>query len=283
MAPTEILTRRPEVTFGTAGVQPPAAFYVDRNDRFRVIVHNSVSSLVVGLRGRFLSPKGEMQTINEEFTPTSDRVASTSILNLGEGFLLDLAIIQSASGVDVRRGQCFIQVRRHRGSGTEIMTGVLLADYLTGSGPVAFPGARQLSSVEGPGVMRVITGTDPAAGAEVSETVPTNARWRLIAARIPLVTDATATNRIVVIVFDDGTTEFYRGSSTFTQTASLGRTYDLSGLSIEKGSVVDRIQIAVPLPINLLQGFRFRTVTSAFQAGDNWQAPILLVEEWIEE
>ena len=280
---TEILTRRPRITFGTKDVPPPINSYIDRNDRIRVFVLNSLSDLVVGLQGRFLSPDGQMKNVLETITPTTDRIAVTTILNLGEGFLLDLSIRQFAGSVSARRGQCFVQIRRHRGGAAGRMTGTLLADYLTDGAAVGFPGARQLSSVEGPGIIRSITGTDPAAGSEISETVPTNARWRLIAMRFTLVADATSTNRRPSVEFDDGATIFYRTFADNTTIASETRNFSVGNVSLIGAE--DQSEQLIPIPPHLMlgQGFRIRTVTNNLQAGDNLGAPEMLVEEWIEE
>jgi hypothetical protein len=87
---------------------------------------------------------------------------------------------------------------------------VLLQGYVTDTSRLSFPGSPIRSSIEGPGVLRSITGTNPAANAEISETVPTNARWRVHAIRFTLVTDANVANREVALTLDDGAAVFAR-------------------------------------------------------------------------
>ena len=282
MPETKILTRLPQVTFGTEGVMPPIDSYVDRNDRIRIVVHNSVSGLSLNIHGRFLTPKGVMQAINELFTPGSTRVGEAAIFNLGEGFLLDLAIIESAGGHDVRRGQCFVEIRRHRGGAVGIMTGVLLADYLTKSGPVGFPRGQVISSVDGPGAIRSIAGTNPAAGVEIAESVPTGARWRLLGLSFTLVTDGTAANRRVNIGLDDGTTLFYEIPSQSDVAASTTEVFGIGADALARSSISDLQTMGLPAHALLFQGFRIVTRTVNLQAGDNFGAPQLWVEEWIE-
>ena len=131
------------------------------------------------------------------------------------------------------------------------------------------------------GRIRSIAGTNPAANTEISETVPARKRWRLLAIQFPLVTDANAANRMMHLTLDDGTTVFYTSETIVTQTASLTRTYALA-IGAPQQTVIDaHYNITLP-DIILSGGFRIKTVTTALQATDNFGAPQLLVEEWID-
>jgi hypothetical protein len=137
---------------------------------------------------------------------------------------------------------------------------------------------------DGPGLIRLVTGTNPAAGQEISETVPTNARWKLLGFRFYLGCDGTAATRTVVVLVDDGATAILDFLSATDQTASQNRYYycfPMGFLPAAKGS---RIDIPLTLaPIMMEEGFRLVTATSNFQAGDNYGTPQLYVEEWIQE
>jgi len=140
------------------------------------------------------------------------------------------------------------------------------------------------SSVEGPGCIRAITGTDPAAGSEVCETVPTNARWRVISFRFALTTSATVADRHVQLVVDDGAGPILWGDfSPSTQPASSTLTYQASTGGVEHTDRAGVPRIALPDNLILPQGWRIRTVTSNLQSDDDFAAPALIVEEWIEE
>lgn len=133
---------------------------------------------------------------------------------------------------------------------------------------------------DGPGTIRSITGTDPAAGAEISETVPADARWRLMGVGLTLVTDATAANREVRLVIDDGTTIIAEIPAGVTQVASETRRYSF-GAGFPRGAGAQSLNVIAPLPpVVLGAGYRVRTLTTNLQAGDNYGAPQLLVEEW---
>jgi hypothetical protein len=132
-------------------------------------------------------------------------------------------------------------------------------------------------------VLRSITGTNPAANAEISETVPTNARWRLLALQVSLVSSSQVANRELALTFDDGTAVFARVPSGFTHAASLTRVYS-SFHHAERNTQAQDTTKNFPLPrIDLPGGARIVGVTTALQTLDNYGAPQLLVEEWIED
>lgn len=129
------------------------------------------------------------------------------------------------------------------------------------------------------GVLKVVVGADPAANAEVSDAVPANKVWRLIAVLLTLVTDANAANRRTHLTLDDGATVFYRRGSNAIQAASLTQNYSFASEAGE--AAVRDLFAADPMPvIDLPAGARIRTVTVNRQVGDNYGAPIYYVEEF---
>jgi len=140
------------------------------------------------------------------------------------------------------------------------------------------------SSVEGPGCIRAITGTDPAAGSEICETVPTNARWRLLGIRFSLTTSSAVADRLVQLVIDDGTTPILWGDFfPDVQTAGNIWTYQASLGGVEHGNRSGIQRLALVNDLILPQGWRIRTSTANLQIDDDFAAPELIVEEWIEE
>jgi len=133
-------------------------------------------------------------------------------------------------------------------------------------------------------LIKAITGTDPAAGSEISETVPTNARWRVASFRFSLTTSATVADRYVQLVVDDGTTPIRWGDfSPSPQGASATWTYQASPGGVEHTVRVGVVRIALPDNLVLPQGWRIRTSTANLQTDDDFGPPELIVEEWIEE
>lgn len=129
------------------------------------------------------------------------------------------------------------------------------------------------------GELKIVTGADPAAGAEVLVTVPAGKRWLLRSIEVQLVTDATVANRRVRFLFDDGTTEFCRVAAFTDQTASQTFEYvaaPVGGLEYSRSGV-----FLVPIPPLMLgPGHRVQTSTNGIVAGDDFGAPALLVQEW---
>jgi len=160
----------------------------------------------------------------------------------------------------------------------------LRAGYLTDSKTITWPPGVFEGFTEGPGLIRRVTGTDPAAGNEISETVPTNARWRLLAMRIRLATTLPAATRRVHLILDDGVHIFAKIKCYQTQAENVTRSYTfISGLGYEDTSAVGEAMATLPVVILLDQGYRIRTATDNLGADDDYSAPILLVEEWLEE
>lgn len=124
-----------------------------------------------------------------------------------------------------------------------------------------------------------IGGTDPAAGVEISDAVPANARWNLLAWRATFVTDGTAGNRTAQLVIDDGTNILHFIPSSTVQATTLTWNYHASNIGAAQFN--SGVQLFLPLPpvLTLPAGYRVRTSTGAIVAGDNWGAARLLVQE----
>jgi hypothetical protein len=243
---------------------------------------NSLSGLVLTVVGRLLDADGKLSTFEFGHTPNTDRSKAESTYTLTTGRLIDVAVTPKSGSP--YRGHCYVTLglARRTAPTTEYYQD-LAKGYVTAAGGLIWPGGPYLDSVEGPGLLRSVTGTDPAAGVEVIEAVPTNARWRLRTFTATLVTDATAVTRTVWIVLDDGATYLHRFYTTTGQAASLTRTYLMADYGYLPTASGIYIFFNLPSGPYLLQGWRISTVTSSMVAGDNWGAPQLEVEEWIEE
>ena len=266
-----------------AGLASPAAFYVTGEDALQLTALNSATGVRLTVSGRFMGLDGLPRPFVESLTPTTDRVASSIVRPLGEGWILDLTVVAAAGSPSI--GQCWARVQVVRGlTSVGIVLGTLVSGYVTAVQPIAYPRGKVRGTLDGAGLIRSITGTDPAAGVEIAETVPTNARWRFLAARFSLVTDATVSNRSVTFVADDGTTIYFTGAAHDVQAASLTLGYHV-GRAIAAARAPAALNVDVPWPatLELQGGHRVRTVTGNLQAGDNYGAPQLLVEEVIED
>jgi hypothetical protein len=279
---TPIVTSAPEVKFKFVHVEPPGALYLTRDDLITIIITNSQPGVEVDLHYRQLLPDGSIHRGFMPFFPTSNRVFNFFSFTPGEGFMLSLSI--GASPVSTKRGQTFVRVGLAYGTaGGGTTMGVLLTGYLSGRTNLVWPISPPDYAPNGPGFIRVITGTTPAAGAEINEVVPTGARWRVRAFTYNLTTSATVSNRETTLIFASSVTLFWNGSINLTQAASLNIRYSWGlATTLVHGSAQALHNSAVPEAI-IAAGGSISTSTGNIQVGDQYSAPVYEVEEWIEE
>jgi hypothetical protein len=273
---------RPSPLLIGAALAPTRGIYLSGDDHLRITTFNAAAGVELAIEGRYLDLDGRLVPSGGRHVPNTDRTAASTLIRLGEGWLLDVTVRASAG--TPRRGQCFALLELVRGfTGAVVPVALLSQGYVTDTARFGWPQSIVQHSTEGRGVIRAITGTDPAAGVEISETVPTNARWELLAIGFALVTDATAANREVTLTLDNGTSVYTRSPSRVNHTASLTRTYSaFQSPSLAAVTTDPTLNLQLPRLV-LSDGHRIRTATSNLQAGDNYGAPQLLVEEWIED
>lgn len=258
-----------------------AGIWIEHSDRLYLAAYTPESGLSVRFSGYFRKMNGEIIEYAEIVNPTADRVATEKTVFFGAGFLL--SCVANLTGSEANRGQCYVRAQVQRSTGTPaVKLHNVLGGYVTDDYSPSFPYGQIEGSLDGPGYLRLVTGTDPAAGAEISETVPTGSVRRLLSLVATLTCDATAATRQAILVFDDGTNIHTRMPQGMTLTASqsaifcwhLGSATTSSAAAFSNCPLADRIR---------LDAFsRFRTMVTNIQAGDNWGAPQFLVEEWIQ-
>ncbi len=276
----DIQTRGREITFTARDLAPPSNVYIDRGDSLRIIVQSARGLGVVQVFLRILLPSGEVVPAAYDVTTPSDRLADVYDFALPEGFLLSAHAVSSP--IDVSGRSTYVILGLVRG-GTILGQRALqlCAGYVYSQYGVTWPGGIQESTLSGRGLIRSITGTDPAAGVEISETVPTGAVWRVMSLYTALVTDATVVDREPHLILDDGATVYYRAGFATAQAASQSRTYCWSDTGVSFVGVLGNRVGVLPSSIYMLPGHRVRTVTTGITAADNWDSPYLLVEEWL--
>jgi hypothetical protein len=253
---------------------------VTTNDALVVTVWNSIVGQTVTIRGRYITPLGEVVPFEQTLSPSADRLPNTATVRLAEGFLQGVKVSASAA---IQRGQTFVRIALGQGLQTPPPEYLVLAqDYVTQAVPLGWPGGRISSPTEGPGAIRSIVGTTPAPGNDWIETVPTNARWRVRAMSFMFTADATAVTRNIGVVLDDGAyiLRVFNGDTRGGNQAYIFY-YDDDptqyyrtgfGNSPHRGAieVVGRA------------GYRIKSNTDNMQAGDRYSDIRLQVEEWID-
>jgi hypothetical protein len=256
------------------------AIYCTGEDNLRLTTFNGTAGVILALEGRFMRCDGVVVPIVETHTPNTDRTSKTSLVTLAEGYLGNVQL-RATSGSPIA-GKCFAIVELVRGrAGAVQPLATLLEGYVSDVQRLAWPGSPLRSSVDTPGVSSVITGTDPAANAECSDTVPTGARWEVLSWMALLVTDANVINRTVALIIDDGVSLLWSCDASGTQAASLTRNYNAYGTGAAPDVTGSTFRLPGPFPLDLPAGARIRTVTNNLQVGDNWSAPKILVRERI--
>lgn len=131
------------------------------------------------------------------------------------------------------------------------------------------------------GRIRSITGTDPAAGAEISETVPDRLRWLIRGVYFTFTTSATVANRLVHLIIDDGTNIIAKICVVVAHAADTAKDYSFANYGSTQINPVDCFYLPIPL-LPLVAGYRIRTSTDLIEGDDDFSAPQLLIEEWTD-
>lgn len=261
--------------------RPLHALYCDDDDYLRISVLGA-GTQVVDVSGRLLDCNGCIKPFDHQVAAPASRVAPATIIRkIGKGWLLNVTAIASTAGTGIAQTMVTVDLVRGPAAAGGV-TGTLIQGPVSSLVRRAWPGSPIASTIDGPGVLRSITGTNPAAGAQISEAVPTGARWRFKSLLASLVTDANAATREVVLQFDDGTTVYAEFPATQTQITGLTRRYYF-GDQRPFAALQQYATIPVDVPeIVLAAGHRMRTVIQNGQVGDDWAAPQYLVEELLE-
>jgi hypothetical protein len=269
-----------QVTFKRFNVQPPGNEYVTLDDVLLLSIWSPTAISTVRLSVRVLSPDGQVDPRFETRNVQTIGAAPFQLeLRNMEGFLLSASV----TSPDAPRGQVFVTLEIVRGRGTADLTrgAILLAGYPDELRSVGYPESPARSSLDGRGLMRIVTGAVPAAGAEILDAVPAGRQWILRAARFQLTTAAAVANRVVGLAIDDGAGNIPAESTAgIIQVAALAREYSFApGCTGLNGTTI----VSAPwvFESRLLPGWRILTRSQALQAADQYTAAVYLVEEFI--
>jgi hypothetical protein len=279
---TPIASGKRAVQITASQVQPPTPLYLQPEDSFRLQTHmpTYLAPVQFFLMLRWLRPDGEITSIRKSFIMVGTQDQFT--FALGEGFLLS-ATFAPGTAIPLDPGAVFFTLILERNAPDGSTFGwVLISDYMSGYHYPTWPFGRQIFSQEGPGRLRSIVGTTPAAGAEVSELVPTNVRWELIAFRISLATSAAVSNRKPSFIIDDGVNTLFQSDSNLTVTASNNGQVTLCNTGFVNAAITNAASIAPCPPFMLRGAWRIRTTTSAIDVADQYASPKYLVREWVD-
>jgi hypothetical protein len=269
------------VSFLTQGVQPPSTVYITRSDRLRVTIWNSAAGIEVDVGARLLRADGNITVLPNALFPTSNRASNTFDLDMAEGFLLSVCATTPTGSV--KRGQCWVSIALIRGSGANATVHQsLILDYVETGGALQWPGGVVDDPVSGNGRFRVILGTQPLAGQNILETVPTGARWKVLTFQATLTTAAGGVNRTFRLRILDSGNDYAECGALFSLAG--GSTANYVWLSGVTPGQIDTAFFGAALPTDTLlsAGGQLNTVTININAGDQWSAPTYSLVEWVE-
>lgn len=255
--------------------------WIEHSDRLYVAAYSSVASLVVQFSGYFRKANGDIIEYAVTINPTSDRVVTESNVFFGAGFLLS-CVATLASG-NANRGQCYVRAMVQRSTGTPMVKlHNVLGGYLTDDFSPSFPYGQIESPLEGAGYLRTTLSAVPAAGAGHLLTVPTGARWKLLALWANLTTDGTAANRQVRFRFNVAGTFMAAVIAPSAATSNLTVVYSVTPSGEGRNLTDVYTTPALPYGFFLSGGDTIDTDTFNLQAADQWTALRVYAEEWIE-
>lgn len=257
----------------------PSPLYLTGEEQLRISSLGNAAGVTLMVRGRVLRPDFDIAITEQAHTPNSNRTIATTTIALSEGWPLGFEVKASAGTPPFGAVWCLLELVRGQGAAA-VAVESLGYGFVTANQPLQWPNGLNYLATDGPGQMRVIQGTTPGAGAEISETVPAGARWEVIAFSGQLVTSAAVANRVPVLTIDDGANIFFRGDSNFSQAASLtGKYHWAQGMMASMAAHIGALQAGLPGDLTLGPGCRIKTATTAIDVADQWSAVNYLVRE----
>jgi len=279
----QVFVAQPTAYASNRVIASPFQFATTEDDNLQIVSANSLPGVVLAIQGRRVTTAGNIEPFAFTHTPNSDRSTRTENYKLGAGALLNLVVFASSGTPKI--GQTYVSARIIRGlASVTIVLGALLGGYVTANQPLSYPGSPIEHSLVPQWIARTVQGTNPAAGVEIAEVLPTGARWDLLAATMSLTTDATVIARRVFFRVELSTpTPPITVAAVADQTASQTILYtwaqNLAYASVAGYTV---FQAPLPSPMLLVGNGNFQTVTGLIQPGDNWAAPVYLIREWLD-
>lgn len=273
-----IQTQPPFIAFQPGNVPPSQFVYLQLNDFLAVNCLSNTANIQMQVKYRYLTPQSEIKEGTANFTITG--TFSAFSFQIGEGWLLGLALISlnATAGTFVHAQLVIVRVPASVANNNVYQ--LIWEGYVPSQAAASWPGTPAKDPTDGMGVLRSVTGSTPAAGADISESVPGNRRWQLIAFRATLNTSAAVASRVPQFTLDDGANIFFSMGPNTTEPASQAFKFVFApGMQL----TTDQNQnLSIPAPnVTLLKGgFRIRTITANIQAADQWTAPQYLIQEW---
>ena len=130
------------------------------------------------------------------------------------------------------------------------------------------------------GITKRVAGANPAASAEVSDTVPAGKSWYLVAVSVSLVQGITQTPNPTIVIDDGANIVFQSPPLAAAQNASVTTQYTwAANLPVSGGGAATIATGPLPVFMVLPAGYRIRTLTAGIGANSDYGVPSYLVCE----
>jgi hypothetical protein len=284
--PFQSQTQPPLITWAPTGanVIGMRGTYVTLNDNLSLSVYNSNTSVgTVTASIRIMTPDGTILTQQLAVEGVqSNRVPQEVTVPLSEGMLIGVGI--DCDAATVSRGQCFVNLflQRNLGSSQPVVE-MLISDYITSAYQPSWPSCPLKAPTEPPGYYVVRNGSAGVAGAEVSVSVPSGARWRLIACQTAFSTNGGAGNRNVGLSISTPGNTIWSVSANAAQPDGTSDSHYNWGAAVTWQSADATHQLmSIPPDFFLPAGSTISTNTANMNPLDIYTLMQATVEEWID-
>lgn len=213
-------------------------------------------------------------------TPSATYTVSVADYPLPLGWLTRVSLFATPS--ELPRGVVYGSVDYHNHL-SKPLSGIhrILSSYVSDEFKPNWPPGVQEHSLSGHGRLRVLSISNPSAGADISQAVPSGARWLPLALQATLTTDANVATRIPFLLITDGSADLALAAHGYSSAASNAVQFSFSaGSHSHTGTPLQTWSLIHPF--HLYTGWTIGTETQSIQVGDQWSAIRLTVEEWLE-
>lgn len=261
---------------------PSPAVTTSTEDFILILSRNTVAAQSYIVNYRYVDNRGRPGQNYFTHTPNTDRSLKQTSYRINFGTLVGLSIQGTQTA---RRGQSYANamIGYLDNQGNAIGFYTLCRGYVQTEQYLSWPYGPQSNSTEGPGILAT-NSVSPGAGVEITITVPTGARWRIIGLRFLFTASATAVTRTPSLLVDNNGANVHTaiaGAQFATVTANNNQQYSLSRAGFTEGFLA-AANIENLFENQLIQGGRIRTSTTNLQGGDQYSSVIFEVEEWLE-
>jgi len=262
-------------------------YYLSGDEHLRVLARNASGvAWPLDVQWRFWREADRVIQLTDTAHATDPTgTESSEDFALDAGALIGLRVGFSRTGL--RFGLVWVRVQLIRGLGPGArVIGTLLQGYVSAHNDLAWPGSPLETMHEGHGatVQKAWTLIGAPLAAEV--IVPSDRRWRLMAARLEVTTGAVVANRFVeAVVIGDSGVELWRAPAPVVQTA--GNTFSYSGgFGVQPSALTgnSRYLLGWPIDLELTSSQAIRVDVNNAQAGDSISGlGALLVRQWFDD